>query len=404
MRAIPLAAAALLTLLPPCAGAYAQASKGAAKPGAAAANGARFTVLNDELMGDLPSDAIWQETRQGGKVVAAVLDVCYSPSPLSRRKDRFVVALRLENGKLVGSGQSEPDRTPITVSLVRKQTGDTFNLEGTIKRGSQIEEVGTGELSDMSEAELSEALAREEEIVAAPANFTEVVPISLGVRVANDKVADLVKALRGLNVYVDYAGLVPSCIDLRAGNQLVRLSADPERAPALVKQLKALPGVANAGWTPGAYGIERAVRIPAAPWREAGGLKKDPLAARIAAVMATALGATALPPEWDAVTRELTLKFKRPDAATPGLGLTELIEVTVLIGPEKPDGSDHLVVWIGDPSIETSDEGSGPRLTITGGDHASDEDGAAIDIEAVLAALAKEFGGQRWEPEQSAWK
>ena len=403
MRVLASVIVTLIVFLASGLDARSQPAKGG-KPSVAAGENARYAIIEGGLISGVRSDAIWREVRQGGKTMSATLDVCHSASPLSTRKERFVVPLRPEGDKLVGTGQSEPDGTPIAVSLVRKQNGSTFSLEGTITRGSKVEEVAAEDLSDMTEIELRDQQVREEEIVAQPTGFSEVAPTSIGVRVAARALPALVKALRGLNVRVDYASLVQSCADLRAGNQLVRLEADPERAPALVAQLKTLPDVLAAGWMPGAYGVERAVRIPADRWRDGSTIKADQLAARIAAVAAATLGATAAPPEWDPVTRELTLRFKRPDPAARGLDLTEVIELSVLIGPDKPNGSDHLVVWIGDPRVETVDEGPGPRLDISGGDHASDEDAPAIDIETLLAALARELNAQRWHPEQAAWK
>jgi hypothetical protein len=404
VRASVVLAAASLALAWPFPGAWAQASKSGTRLNAPAGDHVRYTILEGGIISDLPSEAIWRETRRGGKTLSAVLDVCHSVSPLSNRKERFVVTLRPEGDRLVGTGQSEPDRTPIAVSLVRKQNGATFALEGTIKRGSRIEEVAADELSDMSEIEFRDQQVREEEIVASPDDFSEVAPGSVGVRVSADGLAALVKTLRGLNVRVDYASLVATCADMRAGNQLVRVEAAPERAPALIAQLKTLPGVLAIGWTPGAYGIERAVRIGAGAWRERDALKADELAARISDAIATALGATAAPPQWDPATRELVLRFKRPDAAVRGLELTESIEFNVQISPDKPDGKNHFVIWIGDPRVETVDEGDGPRLTIAGGEHAADEDASAVDIEALLSALAKDLNGQRWTPEQAAWK
>lgn len=403
MRLPVLVVVAFLASLVPPSEVWSQANKGA-NPTPLADDHVRYTIIEGGLLTDLPSEAIWRETRQNGKTVSAALDLCYSASPLSNRKQRFVVTLRPEGGKLVGTGQSEPDHTPVAVSFVRKQDGTTFSLEGTITRGSKVDEVAANDLSDMSEIEFRDQSVREEEIVDAPEDFTETTPSSIGVRAASDRLPELVKALRGLNVRVDYSSLLQSCADLRAGNQLVRLDVDPERAPALLAQFKALPGVLAVGWTPGRYGVERAVRIAADPWRDGKAIKMDQLAGRISAVLAAALGSTASPPQWDQSTRELTLKFKRPDAAACGLDLTELIELPFLIGPDKPNGSDNLVIWIGDPRVQTVDEGGGSRLDISGGDHGSDEEGAAIDIEGILAALAKELKGQRFDPEQAAWK
>lgn len=405
MRAILSVAAVIPLLLLPNADAFSQTKKNTSKLGAAAEESVRYTIISGEFIPDLPSDTIWRETRQGGRTVSAVLDVCYSPSPLSNGKERFVVPLRLENDKLVGSGQIEPSGTPVKISLARKQADDTFSLEGTITRGSAVDEVQVGELTDMSEPEFRKEQTREEEIVASPADFTEVVPISIGARVATDKVPELVKALRGLNVEVDYGSLIATCGDLRTGEQLVRIGVDPERAPALVKQLKAIPGVLDAGWTPGTYGIESALRISAAPWRTGGVLKKDDLAARISAAVAKVLSATAETPEWDPVTGELTLRFKRPDAAARGLDLSEVIEMSVLIAPEKPAGGDQLMVWLSDPTAESVDESAkSQRLSIIGGSHGGDEDGTTIDLESVLDAVASDLNGQRWDSEASAWR
>lgn len=403
MRIPALMVAAFFTAILPSSAAWSQANKDAG-PSPLADDNIRYTIIEGGLLSDRPSEAIWRETRKGGKTVSATLDLCYSTSPLSNRKERFLVALRPEGGKLVGTGNSGPDQTPVAVSLVRKQDGTVFSLEGTITRASKVDEVGASDLSDMSEIEFRDHLLREEEIIDAPEDFTETTPSSIGVRVASDRLPDLVKALRALNVRVDYSSLVQTCADLRAGNQLVRLEVDPERAPALLAQFKAMPGVLAVGWTPGGYGIERAVRIAAGPWRDGKTIKMDQLAGRISAALATLLGGAALPPQWDQTTRELTLGFKRPDATARGLDLTELIELPILIGPDKPNGSDHLVIWIGDPQVQTVDEGGGPRLDISGGDHAGDEDGAAIDIGGVLAALAKELKGQRFDPERAAWK
>jgi hypothetical protein len=405
MRAmLSIAAVIPLLLLLPNVDASSQAKKGMTKPGMAAGESVHYTVISGEFIPDLPSDTVWRETRRGGKTVSAVLDVCYSPSPMSNGKERFVVPLRPENGKLVGSGKIEPSGTPVKVNLARRQADDTFSLEGTITRGSAVDEVEIGELTDMSEREYRVEQARDEEIVADPADFNEVVPIAIGVRVATDKVPELVKTLRGLNVEVDYDSLIATCTDLRTGEQLVRIGVDPERAPGLVKQLKAIPGVLAAGWTPGSYGIESVVRIPAAPWRAGGALKKDELAARISAAAAKELAATAETPEWDPITGEFVLRFKRPDAAARGLNLTELIEMSVLIGPDKPAGGDQLMVWLSDPTIETVDENAASqRLSIIGGSHGDDED-AAVDLEGVLDALVADLNGQRWDSESSTWK
>ncbi|RAI43082.1 hypothetical protein [Rhodoplanes roseus] len=401
MRALAVVASLTLALSGP---AWSQA-KGGAKPAPTPpGETVRYMTIFGELMGALPSDAIWRETRQGNRVVSAVLDLCHSVTPASNRKDRFVVTLKPEGGKLVGTGQSEPDGVPITVSLTRKQSGDTYSLDGTITRDGKPQQVGATDLSDMSEAEFKDQQSSEDEIITTPASFSEVSPVSVAVRVSRDGFADLVKSLRGQGVRVDYASLVQSCADLRSGQQMVRIETAPDRSAALVAKLAAMPGVTAAGWTTGSYGIERAVRVGAAAWTDGGALKADALAQRLGAAVGTALHAKPVSAQWDDVTRELTLKLERPDQAARGLDLTEAIEITLLVGPEKPGPSENLVIWIGDSSVEATDKTAGAQLAFTSGYQGNDEESAAIETDALMAALARDLQGQIWNAETSGWK
>lgn len=402
MRALVVVAASLMLALP--APAWSQAKGGAKPPAPPAGATVRYTTIFGELMGSLQSDAIWRETRQGGRVTAAVLDVCHSVSATSARKDRFVVTLEPQGGKLVGSGHSEPDQVPVKVSLTRRATGDTFALEGTITRGDTTLTVAASDLGDMSEAEFRDQQSTEDEIVTAPANFAEVSPIAVAVRVSRDGFLDVVKSLRGQGARVDYASLVQSCADLRGGRQTVRIETAPERAAALVAKLQAMPGVVAAGWTSGSYGIERSVRVKASAWTDSGSLKADALAERIGAAVGTALGAKPVSTQWDDVTRELTLKLERPDQAARGLDLTEVIELTLLVGPETPAGGDGLVIWIGESSVEPADRAADSRLAFTSGYQGGDEESAAIEFEALIAALARDLDGQVWDSENARWK
>src|SRR5438874_3885747 len=51
------------------------------------------------------------------------------------------------------------------------------------------------------------------------------------------------------DVEVSLGSLTVSCDALRAGQQTINMSADPDRAAALVAKFKSLPGVLAAGWT-----------------------------------------------------------------------------------------------------------------------------------------------------------
>jgi hypothetical protein len=193
---------------------------------------------------------------------------------------------------------------------------------------------------------------------------------------------------------------------LRSGHQIVKLDVDVERAPALIAKLKGAPGVVAAGYTSGAYVMGRAVRFPAAGWRDGGKLAHDKLQAAMTDTIAKALSAKLASATREEATGEWTLTFKRPSPAISGLDLTEVIELTVLVGPEKPGGGgDRLIVWVGEPTSETVDESSGPRLSLFGSaSGGNDEDSTPLDNGETVEALAKELKGQTWDAENSVWK
>src|SRR5579871_2250004 len=69
------------------------------------ANEVRYFTAIDGLM-DGNADVILKETRQGKTLTAATLDVCYSVTKGSDRKDRFVVNLAINGQALTGTTQS----------------------------------------------------------------------------------------------------------------------------------------------------------------------------------------------------------------------------------------------------------------------------------------------------------
>ena len=107
---------------------------------AAAANETRYFTSIDGLM-DGNADVILKETRQGKTVTSAVLDVCYPAEKGSDRKDRFVVNLAVSGQTLTGTTQSLGDKSPVTVKLVRKPPGETFEFKGQISIGQTVTEV-----------------------------------------------------------------------------------------------------------------------------------------------------------------------------------------------------------------------------------------------------------------------
>jgi hypothetical protein len=106
---------------------------------------------------------------------------------------------------------------------------------------------------------------------------------------------------------------------------------------------------------------------------------------------------------WNSSNGKLKLTFKRPSETYPALNLTDTLEVTALVASEKPAGSDRLILWVGSPVITTADEGSGAAINLAN-DATGDEEGAQKDDNGVIDALAREFKGQRWDADKSAWK
>ena len=398
MRALLLCLIGLMTALSDIAFAQMKLSPKAAP----AANEVRYFTSIDGLM-DGNADVVLKETRQGKTITSAVLDVCYPAEKGSDRKDRFVADLAVNGQTLTGTTQSISDKLPVTVKLVRKPTGDTFEFKGQIGVGQALTEVISTDNSDLSEKEFHDNQTTDDGIAAAPKDFTEVSPNSIGVRVKLDAAVDFLRGLKEQDVEVSLSSLTVSCDALRAGEQTINISVDPDRAAALIAKSKSLPGVVAAGWTSGIVEMERSIRFAAADWRDGDRLNKDKLAAAISDVLAKTLSAKASSSTWNVNTGKLKLTFKRPSQLFPALGLTETIEVPALVAPDKPGASDRLMLWIGNPVISTTDEAAGPRLNLAE-DSSGDEEGEPKDDNGSVDALAKEFKGQRWDVDKSAWK
>ncbi len=362
----------------------------------------RYFTSIDGLM-DGNADAILKETRQGKTVTSAVLDVCYPAEKGYDRKDRFVVNLAVNGQTLTGATQSISDQLPVTVKLVRKPTGDTFEFKGQISVGQTVTEVTSTDNSDLSEKEFRDNQTTDDGIAAAPRDFTEVSPESMGVRVKLDAALDFLKGLKGQDVEVSLSSLTVSCDALRAGEQTINISVDPDRAAALIAKFKSLPGVVAAGWTSGIVEMERSIRFAAADWRDGDRLNRDRLAAAIANVLSKTLSAKSSSSAWNPNTGKLKLTFKRPSQIFPALGLTETVEVTALVAPDKPGASDRLMLWISNPVVSTKDETAGPKLNLAE-ESSGDEEGDQKDDNGSVDALAKEFKGQRWDADKSVWK
>jgi hypothetical protein len=375
------------------------------KPSPKAAPGANevryFTSIDGLMAGN--ADVVLKETRQGKSVTAAVLDVCYPAEKGSDRKDRFVVNLAVSGQTLTGTTQSLGDKLPVTVKLTRRPTGDTFEFKGQISVGQTVTEVTSTDNSDLSEKEFQDNQATDDGIAAVPKDFTEVSPEAVGVKVKLEAALDFLKGLKGQDVEVSLSSLTVSCEALRAGEQTINISVDPDRAAALIARSKSLPGVVAAGWTSGVVEMDRSIRFAAADWRDGDKLNKNKLAAAIANVLSKTLAAKSATATWSASTGKLKLTFKRPSQIFPALGLTETLEVLALVAPDKPGTTDRLMLWIGNPVISTTDETAGAKLNLAE-EASADEEGDAKDDNGSVDALAKEFKAQRWDADKSAWK
>lgn len=360
-----------------------------------------FTSIDGLMNGN--ADVILRESRQGKTVTAATLDVCYPAEKGSDRKDRFVATLAVSGQTMTGTTQTQIDRLPVAISLTRRPTGDTFEFKGQISVGQTTNQVTSSDNSDLSEKDFQDNQSTDDSIAAAPKDFTEVSPEAVAVKIKLEAMLDFVRTLKGQNVEVALSSLAVACDALRAGEQVITLSVDPERAPAVVAKARGYPGVVSAGWTSGAIDMERTIRFAAAEWRDGEKINRDKVSAAIAAVMARALSAKLVTSKWSDETGKLKLAFKRPSPVAPALELTETIEVGALVSPDRPNATDRLMLWVGTPTITTADEGAGPKLNLA--DTATaDEESDPRDDGGAVAALAAEFKAQRWDADKSGWK
>lgn len=363
----------------------------------------RYFTAIDGLM-DGNADVILKETRQGKTVTSAVLDVCYPAEKGSDRKDRFVANLTVSGQNLTGSTQSLGDKLPVTVKLARKASGDSFEFRGQITIGQKVTEVTSTDNSDLSEKEFLDNQTSEDGITPQPKDFTEVSPEAIGVKLKLDAALDFLKGLKGEAVEVGLSSLAVSCDALRAGEQTINLTVDPEHAAALLAKAKSTPGVISAGWTSGSVEMDRAIRFAASEWRDGDKVNKDRLGAAVLKVLMQTLGGQSGTSGWNANTGKLKVTLKRPSQTYPALGLTDSIEITGLVSPDKPGATDRLMLWISSPVTTTTDESPGPRLNLSEGASGEEEGGEPEDDNGSVEALAREFKGQRWDADKSVWK
>ena len=258
--------------------------------------------------------------------------------------------------------------------------------------------------SDLSEKEFLDNQTSDDGITPAPKDFTEVSPEAFGVRVKLDAALDFLKSLKGEAVEVGLSSLSISCDALRAGEQTINLTADPERAAALIAKAKSMPGVVAAGWTSGSVEMDRTIRFAAAEWRDGDKINKDKIAAAISGVLSRTLAAKAAGADWDANTGKLTLTLKRPSPVYPAARAHRKRRGHRAGLAGQAGRTDRLMLWISSPVITTADEGTGPKLNLSEESTGDEEGGEPKDDNGSVEALAKEFKGQRWDADKRVWK
>ncbi|QPF85939.1 hypothetical protein IC762_06435 [Bradyrhizobium genosp. L] len=399
MRALPLL---LLGLAVASAPAFAQI-KLQSKANPTGGPETRYFTSIDGLM-DGNADVVLKETRQGKAVTAAVLDVCYPAQKGSDRKDRFVANLAVNGQTLSGTTQTVADKQPVIVKLTRKQTGDNFEFRGQITIGPAVTEVASSDNSDLSEKEYLDNQASEDGITPQPKDFTDVSPESVGVRVKLDAATDFLKGLKGEPVEIATSSLAVTCDAMRAGEQTINLTIDPERASALLAKAKSTAGVTAAGWTSGVIEMDRTIRFAAADWMSGDKINKDKIATAIGSVLGKTLSAKPASATWNANTGKLKLVLKRPSPIYPALGLTDNLEITALVSPEKPGATDRMILWVSSPATSTTDDSAGAKLSLSEDTGSDEEGGEPKDDNGSIDALLKEFKGQRWDADKSVWR
>ena len=159
-----------------------------------------------------------------------------------------------------------------------------------------------------------------------------------------------------------------------------------------------------AGWTSGIVEMDRTIRFAAGQWRDGDKISKDKIATAISGVLSKTLAAKPADADWNANTGKLTLTFKRPSRIYPPLALTETVEISALVSPDKPGAPDRLMLWVSSPVITTADESAGAKLNLSEESTGDEEGGEPKDDNGSIDALAREFKGQRWDADRSVWK
>ena len=387
MRAPLLLAVCLVAATPDLAGAQTKLST-KADPNAIET---RYFTAIDGLM-DGNADVILKEVRQGKTLKEAFPRHLLSRRQGLRPQGPFRRQSRGQRPDAQRHHASLGDKKPVTVKLTRKQTGDTFDFRGQITVGTNLTEVASSENSDISEKEFKDSQVVDDGINPAPKDFSDVSPESVGVRLKLDAALDFLKSLKGQDVEVATNSLGVTCDALRSGVQTINLAVDPDRARRSDRQGQGDAGRGRGGMDhrncgDGAHDscVGRRLRR---------GRQAQPRQARVAVsnVLAKALSAKPAGASWSTTTGKVKLSFKRPSPIYPALELTDTVEVTGAGGPDKPGGSDKVMLWIGNPVTITADESAGGKLILSN-ESAGEEEGDQKDDSGIGRGAGQRIKG-----------
>lgn len=381
--------------------AFAQAKKTAPPTGSATRY---FTYLNDLMDGD--ADVIIRQVRAGSEIRSASIDLCYPAPKGSERRDRVTVELKVSGASLTGTGTSMRDKTPVEIALTQARSpGKTnaFDFGGSIRIGADKMAVASRETVDISDREFNDNKNPDDDIVAAPADFTDVSPESIAARVALDAVPDFIRSLRGRGILVSRNSLATGCDSLRAGHQTIQMTVNPAAAAETVAQLRAQPGVAKVGWAYGLFDKTRTIRFASGEWLAAGRIDNAKIATLLTETLKSVLSASAATSAWDENSGKHTLKFKRPDAALGAFGLEEELEFTAMAAFDKPADTRTVLLWLGMPWSKLVDGASAQKPLLIDSPGSECEERAVNDNDAI-AALAKAFKAQKWDETTSQYR
>ena len=110
-----------------------------------------------------------------------------------------------------------------------------------------------------------------------------------------------------------------------------------------------MPGVVAAGWTSGIVEMDRTIRFAAADWRDGDKVNRDKLAAAISGVLAKTLAAKPASVELERQHRQAEVDLQAAEPALSRARPHRHDRGHGLVSPDKPGGSDQLMLWISQP-------------------------------------------------------